>query len=185
MGYALQHRRFAGVRPARALAATAATLLVLATAGCGDEQPAEAAKESGVVVYFVQDGALKPVAQESSAKVESMSPQGRAALAVKTLLQDEPAEDASHDTLWGRSCVSGASVKSLTNNGGKITLSLGGAGSQVCTKTGAEDVLQQQQLAWTVVENFEVDPATPIKVIGPNGAAVWQGLVADEKVLAD
>lgn len=193
MGIALQQIRSTRVRSAQARGAAArlvstaaAALLVLVAAGCGDEQPSTESTqdESGVVVYFVEDGALKPVVQESSAKVAAMNPQGRAALAVKTLFQDEPDGDDGHATFWGRGCVSGAAVKSLTNNAGQIVLTLGGAGGQVCAKSGAEDTLQQQQLAWTLVKNFEADPTTPIKVIGQNGAAIWDGLVADEGVLA-
>lgn len=184
MGHGELKVRSTWVCSARAVAVAASVLLVLTTAGCGDEQSPAAADEAGVPVYFVEDGKLKPVLQESSKPVDSMRPQGRAELAVRALLRDEPAEDAGHSTHWGRSCVSGASIKSLTNNAGRITLTLGGAGGRVCTKKGVEDELQQQQLAWTIVENFDVDPSTPIAVIGQNGAAIWESLVADESLLA-
>lgn len=187
MRQALQQSRSTVVRrPARVAGALAATLVVLATAGCGDEDPAAKAADdpSGVVVFFVEDGALKPVVQESSERTDGMAPQGRASLALKTLLREEPAKDAGHTTLWGRACVSGASVKSLSNNSGKIVVKLGGAGGRVCTKSGAEDQLQQQQFAWTLVKNFEVDPSTPITLVGNNGAVIWDSLLADEKVLA-
>lgn len=189
MGRALHKVRPSATRSTRTrlLGLPVALLLLVGATGCGNEDAAAGAEggEGALVVYMVKDGAVTPVFQESTAQVKAMRPQGRAVLAVNTLFQEAPESDAPHTTYWGAACVTGATVASLTNNAGQVTLTLGGAGGRVCSQDGEAEELQRQQLAWTIIDNLEVDASTPIKVVGHNTAVIWDGLLADDEAVTD
>lgn len=178
-------RRRATVRRSLAVLTVAALALV---AGCGEESgdggDASNEESSTVTVFWVNgDGKLSPTEVEVSG-ADQMRPQGRALAALEELVQTTPDEDGlrSH---WGGRCAVGAKVDSLTPESSRVTVRVRGAAGVMCSRKGANLEQQRQQLAWTVVENLETDPSTPVRLYGSNGAPMWGDVVADEKILAE
>ena len=174
-------------RRVRLTVAGASALAVLGLlSGCGTDEaaPETKASTSGVPVYFVdQSGKLASVEQQL-AGADKMRSQGKAVAAVEALLTVVPEKDSKLKSHWGGPCGVGTGVESLQKDGPLITLRVRGAAGVACDVKGAEVAQQRQQLAWTIVENLGVDPTTPVRMYGPNGAVMFNDVVADEKFLA-
>lgn len=177
-------RRTTGVRKGLVVAAVTALALVQ---GCGSETEGGGEPEataSTVTVHWVDgDGKLRPVEVDVPGAAD-MRPQGRAMAAVDKLIHTQPEEDdlSSH---WGGRCAVGAKLDSLSTEGNAVVLRVRGAAGVMCKRSGAKLEQQRQQLAWTVVENLEVDASTPVRLFGSNGAVMWEDVVADEGILAE
>jgi hypothetical protein len=161
---------------------------LVVVAGCGSDAGGEGgegeAEASTVTVYWVDgDGKLSAVEREVEG-ADRMRPQGRAVAAVQELMLTTPAKDDDLISHWGGRCAVGAKVEDLAEEGRVVTLRVRGAAGVMCQRKGAALAQQRQQLAWTVVENLEADPSTPVRLYGPNGAVMWEDVVADEKFLA-
>lgn len=165
--------------------------LVLAAAvvvtGCGaDAGGAGEPKgdEATVRVFMVDgDGKLVPVDQ-SVGGAEQLRPQGRALAAVEALVHSEVEEAEGLVSHWGGRCAVGAKVVTVEREAKVVAVRVHGAAGVVCVARGARLTQQRQQLAWTVVENLGVDPATPVRLYGSNGGLLWKDVVAQEGILA-
>lgn len=154
-------------------------------AGCGgDAGGAEEPEGTTVQVFMVDaDGKLAAVDQPVDG-AEQMRPQGRALAAVEALVHSETDESAGLVTHWGGRCAAGAKVVSVEQESRVVAVRVHGAAGVVCVDEGPHLVEQRQQLAWTVVENLGVDPATPVRLHGSNGGLLWKDIVADQNILA-
>lgn len=178
-------RRAIPVRKSLVLAAVIALALVQ---GCGSEteEGGDAdASASTVTVHWVDaDGKLRPVEVDVPG-ADDMRPQGRAMAALEKLIHTTPEKDDDLISHWGGRCAVGAKIDSLSTEGSAVVLEVRGAAGVMCKRSGAELEQQRQQLAWTVVENLEVDASTPVRLFGSNGAMMWEDVVADEGILAE
>lgn len=161
-----------------------ATLLALTASACGgDEGPAAAGETSSTVKVYMVNGEGKLTAVET--KVDGagqMRPQGKALAAVKLLVSTTATDDPlSH---WGGRCAAGAKVESLAQEGDVIVVRVNGPAGVMCQRSGTALTQQRQQLAWTVVDNMQASPGTPVRLYGPNRGLMWQDVVANEDVLA-
>ena len=154
---------------------------------CGSETEESAAPgqtAETVTVHWVNaDGKLEPV-EVDVAGADRMRPQGRAMAALEKLIHTTPEKDDDLISHWGGRCAVGAKIDELTAERGVVTMRVRGAAGVMCKRNGAKLEQQRQQLAWTVVDNLEVDASTPVRLYGSNGALMWEDVVADEKALA-
>lgn len=181
-------RRSGGGRAPRARrrgAVAAVVGVALAAAGCGASgTEVDAPERSGTVaVYAVVDGKLVVVEHEVGG-ADQMRPQGRALAAVEALVLDKAERPEGAITQWGGRCSSGAKVDQVEVEAARVVVRVRGAAGVMCQRTGKALEQQRQQLAWTAVDNLEVDPATPVRLYGPNGGVMWEDVVADEGLLA-
>lgn len=175
--------RSRGVRRRRAVAA--ALGIGLLVTGCGASGSETDAPEGSdvVAVYAVVDGKLTVVDHEV-AGAGQMSPQGRALTALEALVLDAVERPDGAITQWGGRCSSGAKVDQVEVKDSRVEVRVRGAAGVICPRTGRALEQQRQQLAWTVVDNLDVDPSTPVRLYGSNGAVMWEDVVADEGLLA-
>ena len=134
-----------------------------------------------VVMFLIRSGSLQSVDALLRPPGPDRTPQQRAVAGVTALLATDES-GGRFSSLWGRTCGLATGVESVEppdGDGSPAVVRLTGEGGQLCDLTRRATTLRQQQLAWTVVTNLGIDPATPVRVIGARGKALFDDVTPE------
>lgn len=140
-----------------------------------------------IVMYLIESGSgsLRPVPIPVE-PADASTLRQRAAAGVAALLAAAESGER-YSSLWGRMCGLGTGVESVEppSEGRPVVVRLTGEGGALCDLSRGALVLREQQLAWTVVTNLDVDPGTSVRVLGPRGDRHLSDVVPDAAHLAE
>lgn len=161
-------------------------LLAVLTSCTADNPPARTTADGTPVpihLIGVESERLERVDVAVDDSTATSSPMARAAAAVEAMM--DVVDDEERSNLWGEFCALGDGVGTIESDDRRVTVTLTGEGGALCDLSEHGYELRRQQLAWTVVDNLEADPAMQVRVITSAGTMPWPDTVVDRAYLAE